>query len=62
MKKERTLKVDARLSVSADDDLQLVVPPIGARPDLHATLELVAPAEHGLAYPSDPSLPLKNKQ
>lgn len=30
----RVLEVDARLAVGADDDLELVVPSVGAGPDL----------------------------
>ena len=45
----RVLEVDAGAAVGAHDDLQLVVPAVRARTDLHAAHHLGAAAQHGTA-------------
>lgn len=40
------LEVDTCATVLADDDLELVVPSVGASPDLNATLDLAGSAQH----------------
>ena len=39
-------EVDSRAAVLADDDLELVVPPVGAGADLHPADHFAGPAEH----------------
>ncbi|KAI3480749.1 hypothetical protein L1887_57015 [Cichorium endivia] len=45
----RMLKIDAGSAVGTDDDLELVVPSVGARARLDAALQLVGSAEHVVA-------------
>ncbi|KAG7750552.1 hypothetical protein KL912_001112 [Ogataea haglerorum] len=46
----RVLEVDADLGVLGDDELQLVVPPVGARADLDAVLEAGLAAQEVLGH------------